>query len=106
VHPPGVEPGPIAWKAIILPLDQGCIFGPRCNVDISLDEVIVILDVYNVIIKFRRLLVSSKFVENMDLIEVIGGDRSHQPRRWRQSSPGQLCGSSHVTEEVQHKSYF
>jgi hypothetical protein len=24
VHPPGVEPGPIAWKAIILPLDQEC----------------------------------------------------------------------------------
>jgi hypothetical protein len=25
VHPPGVEPGPIAWKAIILPLDQECL---------------------------------------------------------------------------------
>jgi hypothetical protein len=24
MHPPGVEPGPIAWKAIILPLDQEC----------------------------------------------------------------------------------
>ena len=25
MHPPGVEPGPIAWKAIILPLDQECL---------------------------------------------------------------------------------
>jgi hypothetical protein len=25
LHPPGVEPGPIAWKAIILPLDQECL---------------------------------------------------------------------------------
>jgi hypothetical protein len=24
LHPPGVEPEPIAWKAIILPLDQEC----------------------------------------------------------------------------------
>jgi hypothetical protein len=24
VHCPGVEPEPIAWKAIILPLDQQC----------------------------------------------------------------------------------
>jgi hypothetical protein len=27
MHPPGVEPEPIAWKAIILPLDQECFDG-------------------------------------------------------------------------------
>jgi hypothetical protein len=24
VHPPGVEPGPPAWQARIIPLDYGC----------------------------------------------------------------------------------
>ena len=32
VHPPGVEPGPIAWKAIILPLDQECLMEENRNV--------------------------------------------------------------------------
>jgi hypothetical protein len=40
VHPPGVEPGPIAWKAIILPLDQECLMKVikiSCNISLPFD---------------------------------------------------------------------
>jgi hypothetical protein len=38
MHPPGVEPGPIAWKAIILPLDQECFDGIVDTKDIYISE--------------------------------------------------------------------
>jgi hypothetical protein len=50
LHPPGVEPGPIAWKAIILPLDQECL----------MKEYLLLSYIYYIVFpKQRRFAVST-----------------------------------------------
>ena len=58
MHPPGVEPGPIAWKAIILPLDQECLMK---------EWTIIKKYIHNLLLLFCEVLLSRRQREREDL---------------------------------------
>jgi hypothetical protein len=69
VHPPGVEPEPIAWKAIILPLDQECLMKEsKININIIEIQIVIFTGQQDVISKssdlIEAMLISQSGEEN------------------------------------------
>lgn len=106
MHPPGVEPGPIAWKAIILPLDQECFDVSLGRIDeynlcsnaVNGQHPHVPVEVFGRILTYSLILLRRKREDPRSFFLIQKGQCIQQSRTLSSSHLGRT--SSHVSAKI------